>query len=38
VAALLRFTDALREEGFMQTSLEKAGLLESVSVAPRVVH
>ena len=38
VAALIRFTDELRERGFLKASLEKAGLLESVGVAPRIVH
>lgn len=38
VAALIRFTDELREQGFLQASLEKAGLLDSVGVAPHIVH
>ena len=38
VAALLRLTDELRDQGRLEASLNKAGLLDSVSVAPRIVH
>jgi polar amino acid transport system substrate-binding protein len=38
VAALVRFTDELRENGFLEASLEKAGLLVSTSVPPRIAH
>ena len=38
VAALIQFTDELREQGFLKASLEKAGLLVSVGVAPRIEH
>jgi polar amino acid transport system substrate-binding protein len=38
VAALIRFTDELRDQGRLEASLNKAGLLDSVSVAPRIVH
>ena len=38
VAALIQFTDELREQKFLQATLEKAGLQDGVSVAPRIVH
>jgi polar amino acid transport system substrate-binding protein len=38
VAALIAFTDELRERGLLRAALEKAGLLDSVGVAPRIVH